>query len=804
MSQSRSAPFIPDHLAFDKNLISSNSLQLHFRDEAEAKDSHAWLQASDALKKQTLKLPHNESCTCQKGQCFIIRLTNEQVNAVWGKDVYEFFLKITQLNRRDASRENELALLRYLTKLRSDWLHQFAALLCDPSSGYACTLDGIIAHADPKFLAQYFSLLTAQTCRKAALLESQNSWNTLMSIALESTVTNQVCKMFLDQLDETTCCKAALMQNKYGGSVVTILLERRPDLFIQFAKKLDEKTCRTIAKFEDEAKETALQTILKICHSTETYNAFVAKLDKETINSTILRENTEGYNALMAAARYCHAMNFKDLLLKMDDTVFRKGVLMQTKQSHSTLSLIAYYQTSQSVFMSVLDKLDDSTCLTTVSSELKTIVMRQAPDVLIAFLKRIKSTFLGRNVLLSGNKIEESVLYTAAYFQNHEAFAALLLHLTSYTITKVQNGELVKLLFQIINTQSRENLTTFLNKLDKNTWKQLALHIISNRESLNVRLLLRGLLEKSEDQVNENSNLKEVLRVYDEFHPIYRDKTGQRYTSIFNETRKYLVSDMSDLIMEYAFPEKAVLDCFHQGRALIKVIRDDVKKNWINILNYVADYVQRESLRSNKNKSDFGSDYLKFVHMLNNFVEYRSKEEKTIHKAKKINNDGTKKTSLTAISRRMHTALFGFFDHKREIVGIVVDKAKLVKIKALLSQDRHTFARGWVSKKLNEIIAYANSMQTISFTDWDAFTKHIDDQPYQVNEVLAKITRESIISIVIGRYTDKAVQIARQRQADFDKKFRRLLPIVVYDMEHRCVYPLEELKEEKHSPKATR
>ena len=50
-----------------------------------------------------------------------------------------------------------------------------------------------------------------------------------------------------------------------------------------------------------------------------------------------------------------------------------------------------------------------------------------------------------------------------------------------------------------------------------------------------------------------------------------------------------------------------------------------------------------------------------------------------------------------------------------------------------------------------------------------------------MNEVLAKVKRESIVAIVVARKDDESLKIAGQRQQDVAKKLGVHVPIVFYD-----------------------
>jgi len=211
-------------------------------------------------------------------------------------------------------------------------------------------------------------------------------------------------------------------------------------------------------------------------------------------------------------------------------------------------------------------------------------------------------------------------------------------------------------------------------------------------------------------------------------------------------------------------------DRTEEENTLIKIIKD---KDWSDFYKQISDYSYRSPLRKKINKTDTRKFSHKYVHMTDQIVPYQGKRD--AHKTSKF----TKKTSATLISKKVNTAVFGEHDKNRNLVGLLLDLS-LCKLKTMLSQDRGTFARGWVGTE-DEVKEYKKSMENISFTDINKFREAVRKNPHRLNELLVGISREAIMAIVIVTDSPEARTVASERQSELRRKLKIDVPIVYYD-----------------------
>ena len=604
---------------------------------------------------------------------------------------------------------------------------------------------------------------------------------------------------------------AAVLRRDDGMCTLKMVaISQSSDAFKTYVAKLDDAACRKAAVLQDIHGWCTLKTVASF-HSSDAFKAYVAKLDDATCRAASVLRNTYGECTLMAVARYQSPDAFKEYVMKLDDVTCRTAAVLQDKYGLCTLMTVARFQ-SPDAFLAYVAKLADATCRTAALLQtnggwctLMLVAWFQLSESFIMCLNKLNTETATQALLLEAND-GESTLQVAASRQSHKAFAVALSKMDKTALTSYLSkspDKLVALTKQIVLYQSKENVSHYLSLFDSTVWNNLEKYMSNKMKSVSTRLLLRGLVLKSAKKIKINApSLASMILRYDAQSPSFR-QNQRYYGQIESLLKQRVLPDCSDLIFDYAFPAKRVIDLAHIGQLAVKVIRDDVEKNWPQFLHFLGDYRMREVLRVLSDKIGY-----KFKHISNSeskeekhshFLHYssgkivvcRTVEEQKKHKSTKKYEDGNKKNSLTYLSKYLHTGLFGYADVSREMVGVLVNM-DMIKIKAMLSQDRGTYLREWVNKNLNEVINYANRIQAVSFEKLDEFKKHIDVQPYAVNEILAKVTRESIEAIFIGRDTPAARKIAETRQADFLAKFNRYLPIVFYDFERQCVYGYEQ------------
>ena len=684
-----SFPYFPDHVYLDNNFFFENQVQLHFKEKSDANKCIDWLQSQQSLKLYDIQKTKSqcEKCSCQAGNCHIVRLNKSQLDVLCQKGAYAALTSIDTLHKNNFKKVWD-----EIQKISDPLLWQFVAVLRN-NDGW-CTLKTVAHLQSPDAFKAYVSKLDKATCRTAAVLQDKHGWCTLMTVTRNQS--SDAFKAYVEKLDDLTCRTVAVLQDKDGWcTLMTVARNQSSDAFKAYLEKLDDATCRTAAMLRDITYDECTLRLVSWDQPPESFIMNLNKLNIDTATQALLLETNGASTLLLAASRQSHKA-FSAALFKLDK-----------------IKLMSY--------------------------------LSRATDKLVVLTK------------------------------------------------------------QIVSYQSKENVSHYLSLLDSTVWNNLEKHISVNMKGVSTRLSLRGLMEKATDNVRSSSSLASVLLNYDQSLSLPSAKPRD-YGHIESLLKQYVLPDCLSLIFDYAFPARRVIDLARNGKLSVKVIRDDVKVNWPQFLNYLSDYTLREVIRvpsdksgykfkhisgseSSESKKEFRSDFPHYSS--GKIVVCRTVEEQKKHKSTKRYEDGNKKNSLTYLSKYLHTGLFGYADVSREMVGVLVNM-DMIKIKAMLSQDRGTYLRGWVNKNLNEVINYANRIQAVSFEKLDEFKKHIDEQPYVVNEILAKVTRESIEAIFIGRDTPEARKIAEARQADFLAKFNRYLPIVFYDFERQCVYEYEQ------------
>ena len=232
-----------------------------------------------------------------------------------------------------------------------------------------------------------------------------------------------------------------------------------------------------------------------------------------------------------------------------------------------------------------------------------------------------------------------------------------------------------------------------------------------------------------------------------------------------------------------AFPDNLIhiTNMVHQisqsDNFLIKTIKPANLDDFVRQLE--GGYEYRPQLRSEDSKKDATH---KFYHLQGKVGPYS-----TVKVLKPIT--ATRKMAMTWVSKNLDTHLFQQQHRHRLLVGVGLDRS-FCEIKAMLFSDRGTYQRGWVGS-LYAVSQYANKMAHINFTDIDEFIRAISEPDAGINEVLAKITREALQCVVIGRDTSEA----RKTACDYRQKIKDglgiELPIIFYDPHLQSLIPFD-------------
>ena len=229
------------------------------------------------------------------------------------------------------------------------------------------------------------------------------------------------------------------------------------------------------------------------------------------------------------------------------------------------------------------------------------------------------------------------------------------------------------------------------------------------------------------------------------------------------------------LLFEPTVVDSKLAQTSAKGEVLLKIIHPD---DWPEFKRQISDYTYRADLRDKKKDRSTAKD--KYVHSKGKTLSEMGIEyEDHTKKKKEKEHKHTIKQSTTLVTSDYRTAVFGEHDPDRRLVGLLFSKEHCI-IKAKLLRDTHTYAREWVGSK-EEVAAYAQMMKKLNYTSFEEFKKDIEKNPQRTNEILAKLSREAMLGVVMARDTPDMRKQARMYQADLKAKTGIDLPIYFYN-----------------------
>ena len=775
----------PDHVFFKAGLLKSvfreRIIQYHFVNEVEAKKCVTWLQSHKQLAKHDLKklMVKKEKCGCvyDSKNCYIVRLTESQFDALCEKGAYENCRSMntpfsTLIGSMRESREEDV--LKAIEKIKPNY---------------------------------YYNM--------AYLLQTKESTNVFYVLSrCESSRIDVITR--IKKIDDILFRR--LLLEKRFGSMYTFFED---SIFQAIIKKLDNDTLKRLfipVIGNDCVSSKSISMMIdhmgmdtfKECLALAGDDAFkiLLKLSEDTLMSLFKNTNDEmcckwmpnHQQYLNTMARQFSADLFLVLISKIDK------IIRSCALSDSYIKQVAESQPPE-VFLEFIQKCGGRIWnIEGCSSMIRCVLKYQSSKRLLAFFKIFTSEQVYDALSMSRN--DNPILSLIMSKRDVELFA-LILSMVNSTGKKLQINDTSNrsynfhLIQTIVFSQPKENVLLFFQILDEMGWQNIERLFYEYIHCQDVRYCYDALILKAGDEIKKHHNLQLLTR-YQHNVPI-NSMPGvplADHEAVETLLNKYVLQDCTSLVLEYACPEKPVFDLFRKRDMLVKVVRYEEKSDKHNeeFCASLKDVKKRQVLRQihfwdwrnfkfvpsvPKEKCESKHQRTVVVYEKGEIIRCRSSEERVLHKNNK-KYSRTKATSVTLMSQHGYTQLFGHHDKKRELVGYAFDINK-VKLKAMFSEDCGTFRRLWVGKNLKDVMAYANEIEAILFNDLEKFKQRIDEQPDKVNEVLAKLTQESVTAIVIGRDTSAARELALVRQAAYFEKFNRILPIGFFNSTLRQV-----------------
>ncbi len=641
---------------------------------------------------------------------------------------------------------------------KKEWL--LHAARSQPSEDLETLLNNSSADAINTALVET-SGLDGTALHVAARYQSGKSFKKLLEIASVEAIDTALVES-IRFIGTTAFCVAAQYQpeafedllNKASAKAIDKALVERHSFVI------DKRTALwVVARYQSEA---ALEILVK-------------KASAEALDKALTRISREHGTAVNAAARYQSKEGFEILLSNASEWAINEALINKESGLEGVFTLTLLHQPLSTVLW-LLEKIYPQTCQILITQLLQSPRLQETDLVELSFLG--KKLGIQERIACALNSFYP-FSYGISFFKDYPPFV-------EEWRTLLSNGK-----FDL----SLENIEKCLSEMDKTP--------LAQKFKNTIRALLAGHFQhKKEDGIFFYS-LSEHHQGMDQ-EPFFFTAQGTRiefsdekmaeilkkegyatpldYLRLRRECSLAEIQETLNRLSQHQMLYKSLedtenveypvlselTDLVNEHRAFVKVIDP---KNWDDFKKQLSDYNYRPQLRLEKVLLESLDDYYKFVHLTREIIPYKEKRRE------KKNYTHTKKTSVTLLTK-FQTPVFGHHDSKRLLVGLMFDRTDCV-IKAMLKHDRGTYAHEWIDSK-NQIKKYKERMFLLNFTNFNQFVAAIEGQP-ELNEVLAKVSREAIRAVFISHNTPNNMRVAQQYQTELKKELGINVPIVFYD-----------------------
>lgn len=222
-----------------------------------------------------------------------------------------------------------------------------------------------------------------------------------------------------------------------------------------------------------------------------------------------------------------------------------------------------------------------------------------------------------------------------------------------------------------------------------------------------------------------------------------------------------------------------LVDLFLKYSLLIKIVK---VQNWPQFLAQLSNYEFRPPLRAKK-------DDPWYLTPSGEIIPYPAK------KTAAGDHTATKKTSTTWIGPSYNKP-FGSIWKNRPLVGVMFDRRR-VNIKRMYTRDIGTIAKPW-QDSIDQLRRHFAEIDGVEYSDLNAFFAAIQ-QSNETNEVLAELTRDAVIGIVVGRNDQASLELAKYYAQTLSRQLDRALNVYWYDSQGAGL-SLIEFPSTAHSP----
>ena len=581
----------------------------------------------------------------------------------------------------------------------------------------------------------------------------------------------------MDKVSRETIDCALCMRTLNGTTPFILAIQsERPQVFCALVNKASPAVLNEVLslQYENPTKSSTLH--LLAYHQLGTpFITLLKKADSKVINSLLPLKDIHGNTGLHDAIRYQPSEAISLLIESVTPEALNQTCQLSNNYGNNILEYILSYH-PPAVVAALLNKIDDASLIYMLRS-------KETPPQLLALIVN----YLGHEPSWQTPSLVHRLIWLGAGPSLAKEFCRFWM--AGKKLPAVVMLAAFPLVAELSHDQSADRELDEIYRI----WKQE----LEPEEKKEVKLdVMSGIKLRSGKIIPIAADLKDEKALTSIAEAIWKEGIASvaDYRLIQQRFPKTILSQVaSDLsragllytgcfvrfrVEEYRIDPK--LDQVIQvGDAIIKVVRSS---RWKDFFDQISDYKHRpDDLRAKVDKTKITH---KLVHLKNQIVAY------VYHKPgekEKKDPTHTKKMPGTAFSKQVTTSVFGEHDLTRELVAFVFDKKRVI-IKAMESQDIGTHARGWVGSE-ETVEKYFERHKEVNFTDYESFRRWVDENPTRLNELLVKVSRESLSAITIVTDTKESRALARKYKAELKDRCKLDLPIFFYDRALREMRP---------------
>lgn len=707
-------------------------------------------------------------------------------------------------------------------------------------------LHSVFQYQPEKSVLQFLEIVSAEALSEALVLQAENLWTALHVGARYLSETG--FRSFIAKASDAALSQAVpvmtdkrwtafqvVTQYQSGAGFLALIRRVKSDALLRAIPKLSVGGWNGLSTAARYQSETGFLSLLSI-------------VSAQAVDMALRLNNQSGLLCFQICARHLSHTAYLFLLGKISDETLTHALVCQDAQGWTGLHAVIRFQVAENI-CATLARVSNEAVSRVLSSRNRlthtvlTYAIKEMPEQLLFLLNKCKEWDIRNAVLIAQGRYAVQTIVTRLWLTTDEEWQQYPgLQTKLVNVLKCNSNMIIRTLLSLLPTYihreaihaSQSALLELFNEISTLHHLHLAFQsrkcLVADRpfsfaeESTVKHKQLLGRMQTfassanrflrqlrplqmiiaesvhlstqeaivvnalTQNQIGRNENLCQTiwhagLASWLEYIALIRycgeDSVVAMTLLMMNTMHKVL----SGVPKEIAWPSLAIqstqsiLSLVRSANCLVKVVTPGKVDAFLSTL---ADYQVRPCLRMTKESKP----QYKFRHLTGTIESYPSNKIARLIKAKQR----TRKTAVTWIGSSMITPLFGMHNDPSNTVGFAFDRRACV-IKAMLASDAGTYEKGWLGSE-RDVVRYAQRISLLNFTSESAFIKFIETS-LLVNEVLAELTKDALVAIVVASEVMYALDIAKDYQAKVKDKLGLDLPIVIYDPSAQLLLPYD-------------